>query len=163
MMKNFFWIIPIFFFGTAAYAQSKCYDFTVGMYSTDLTKVRVQIPNQLTDKSFKAVMLGTTGHKSITTPFTCTHKDRNSQCSQDAGGGDFSLSIEGVIVKMTFSYINLAIGATGPNAAKPGVELDEEFALLNTSATSDEEDADDAGHVEEMTLSGRLVPCEDKL
>lgn len=107
-----------------------------------------------------AHVTGATDDKKISNNFTCTGAQILS-CEHPEGAGDFTIQLENETI-LKFSYVNLAIGATGPNASKPNEEITEEFAFLDKSpaANDDEEDAD---HLGEVTLKGSKVSCDSKM
>lgn len=157
-MKYLNLILTLTVFTSVSHAKTECYDFNVSRNATNLQTVRIAIETKKTTVS--AHVTGATDDKKISNNFTCTGAQILS-CEHPEGAGDFTIQLENETI-LKFSYVNLAIGATGPNASKPNEEITEEFAFLDKSpaANDDEEDAD---HLGEVTLKGSKVSCDSKM
>lgn len=149
----------MFLLSPFARATEKCFDFSVSMNSKELQRVRVMADISPEKSAFKAKVTGATADKSMTTSFDCNVTSSGFSCTQ--AGGDFSIDTTGPQPKMTFAYVNLAIGSSDPLAPKKGEAITEEFAFLDMAA-KDEEAEEEAGHLEDTTIQGKSVACSVK-
>lgn len=157
-MKLFLISYLSLFLMSYAHANPECFDFDVRKNSTELTSVRVSILKE--KKKTTATVTGVTANKSISNEFDCKGSSKLS-CEHPLGAGDFDIVL-GNEATLKFSYVNLAIGAKGPNAPKPDDEINEDFAFLDKSPAAND-DEEDAEHLGEVTLKGKKVSCDSKL
>lgn len=157
-MKLFLFFFLSLFFMSNANANPECFDFNVGKNSTELTSIRVSVLKE--KKKTIATVTGVTSNKKISNDFDCKGSSKLS-CEHPLGAGDFEIAL-GNEATLKFSYVNLAIGAKGPNAPKPDDEINEDFAFLDKSPAAND-DEEDAEHLGEVTLKGKKVSCDSKL
>ena len=157
-MKTILISVLISFTSLLAHANPECFDFDVQKNSTELVNVRFSIMTE--KKKTVATVTGVTADKRITNEFECKGSAKLS-CEHALGAGDFELEV-GNEATLKFSYVNLAIGGTGPNAPKEDDEINEDFAFLDKSSAGND-DEEESGHLGDVILKGKKVSCDSKL
>lgn len=160
-MKQFILMVVSLLYSISAHAFSECYRFDVSSASKGLRNITVSVSGQSRSKLNTASIVAKKSRTRWTsTHFNCSGAAGDISCSQNLGGGDFSLLMKNDVPVLKFVYINLLIGSTGSVAFRPGEEIDEEFALLNVKEAGETSFEDESGEMDAVVLlNGSIIPC----